>query len=109
LRYFATVAVDLAIDPCLAAADKSQVFALKLNRRKFAKKPIDLIRCKFSIDGGLARKKREAGRIHHFETIPGRFWKPEIHHLHRMVGLEARENPANIRSLAMNLRALAFA
>jgi hypothetical protein len=29
---------------------------LSLNRRKFAKNPTDLIRRKFSIDGGLARK-----------------------------------------------------
>jgi hypothetical protein len=31
--------------------DKSQVFALSLIVRKFAKNPNDLIRCKFSIDG----------------------------------------------------------
>jgi hypothetical protein len=29
------------------------VFALRLIRRKFAKNPIDLIRCKFSIDAGF--------------------------------------------------------
>jgi hypothetical protein len=29
------------------------VFALNLIASKFAKNPIDLIRCKFSIDGGL--------------------------------------------------------
>lgn len=50
----ATVAIDLSQSaPDLAAVDKSQVFALNLIRRKFAKNPIDLIRCKFSIDGGI--------------------------------------------------------
>jgi hypothetical protein len=34
------------------------VFALSLIRRKFAKNPIDLIRCKFSIDAGFG------GQIH---------------------------------------------
>jgi hypothetical protein len=29
------------------------VFTLRLNRRKFAKNPNDLIRCKFSIDAGF--------------------------------------------------------
>jgi hypothetical protein len=32
------------------------VFALNLIRGKFAKNPPDLIRCKFSIDGGFRRK-----------------------------------------------------
>jgi hypothetical protein len=31
------------------------MFALDLNRRKLAKNPIDLIRCKFSIDARAAR------------------------------------------------------
>jgi hypothetical protein len=38
-------------DPSL---DKSQVFALKLNREEFVKKLIDLIRREFSIDAGAA-------------------------------------------------------
>jgi hypothetical protein len=42
-----------AISPWLTVVDKSQVFALRLNRRKFAKNAIDLIRCKFSIDAGF--------------------------------------------------------
>jgi hypothetical protein len=25
---------------------------------------------------------RLAGLIHHFETIPEAFWKPDVHHLH---------------------------
>jgi hypothetical protein len=32
------------------------VFALSLIRRKFAKNPNDLIRCKFSIDAGFGGK-----------------------------------------------------
>jgi hypothetical protein len=39
--------------PDLAVVDKSQVFALNLIRRKSAKNPTDLIRRKFSIDGGI--------------------------------------------------------
>jgi hypothetical protein len=42
----------------LAAVVKSQVFALKLNREEFAKKSIDLIRRKFSIDVDLATGSR---------------------------------------------------
>jgi hypothetical protein len=61
--------------------DKSQVFALGLNRRKFAKNPIDLIRCKFSIDGEIPQEKPKPVAVYHFETIPGRFWKPDVHHL----------------------------
>jgi len=37
------------------------VFALSLNRRKFAKNPTDLIRCKFSIDGGFRREMETPG------------------------------------------------
>jgi hypothetical protein len=59
------VAVDLAINPCVTAVDKSEVFALKLNRRKFAKNPNDLIRCKFSIDAGW----RDAGERPGSSTI----------------------------------------
>jgi hypothetical protein len=38
--------------------DKSEVFALKLNRRKFAANSPDLIRRKFSIDGLVPGKVR---------------------------------------------------
>jgi hypothetical protein len=55
------------------------------------------------------REKTTVWRVHHFETIPGHFWKPGIHHLHRMVSLKAHENPAKMWSLAASLRALAFA
>jgi hypothetical protein len=51
---FHFVAVDLAIDPFVAGADKPQVSALNLNRGKFVKKPNDLIRRKFSIDAACA-------------------------------------------------------
>jgi hypothetical protein len=37
------------------------VFALRLNRRKFAKNPSDWIRCKFSIDAGFPAKARIGG------------------------------------------------
>jgi hypothetical protein len=37
------------------------VFALSLIRRKFVKKPIDLIRCKFSIDGAVRRETAAPG------------------------------------------------
>jgi hypothetical protein len=46
------------------------VFALKLNRREFAKNSNDLIRRKFSIDAGFGRPTGGRGHIHHFETIP---------------------------------------
>jgi hypothetical protein len=49
---------DFAIIPGLTAVDKSQVFALRLNRRKFEENAIDLIRCKFSIEGGRFEKSR---------------------------------------------------
>src|SRR6202140_4946610 len=62
LRCFATVAVDLAISPWLTVLDKSQMFALDLNRRKFVKNPTDLIRCKFSIDPGF-RHRSDASTI----------------------------------------------
>jgi hypothetical protein len=62
LRCFATVAVDLAISPWLTVLDKSQMFALNLNRRKFVKNPTDLIRCKFSIDPGF-RHRSDASTI----------------------------------------------
>jgi hypothetical protein len=39
----------------LAGVDKSQVFALKLNREEFAKNCTDLIRRKFSIDADAAK------------------------------------------------------
>jgi hypothetical protein len=61
----------------LAVVDKSQVFALKLNREEFAKKSIDLIRRKFSIDAGAATSVRP---IHNFETISADCWKPAVHH-----------------------------
>jgi hypothetical protein len=57
------------------------VFALKLNRRKLAKNPIDLIRCKFSIDDRICGKHGWFRDIHHFETIPDPIWKPGVHHL----------------------------
>jgi hypothetical protein len=52
--------ISFAVDPqfamALTAVDKPEVFALKLNGRKFAKNPPDLIRCKFSIDEIRAAK-----------------------------------------------------
>jgi hypothetical protein len=48
-------------------------------------------------------------RIHHFETISGAFWKPDVHHLHRMNPLAPRESPVRTRSATVELRALAFA
>jgi hypothetical protein len=54
---FDPVALDLAQSiPDLTAVDKSQVFALRLIRRKFAENPTDLIRCKFSIDTEIRDK-----------------------------------------------------
>src|SRR5205814_10166275 len=50
---FGSIAVDLAIVLKLTAVHKSQVFALRLNRRKFAENPIDSIRRKYSIDDGF--------------------------------------------------------
>jgi hypothetical protein len=41
--------------------DKSEVFALRLNRRKFAANSPDLIRRKFSIDGCFPGKVRGVG------------------------------------------------
>jgi hypothetical protein len=65
----ATVAIEISQStPDLAVVDKSQVFALNLIRGNFAKNPIDLIRRKFSIDGGIAQLNGHARRIHHFET-----------------------------------------
>jgi hypothetical protein len=74
------------------------VFALRLNRRKLAENPLDLIRRKFSIDAGFCAKSMVgAARVHHFETIPAPVWKPDVHHLRRMGGLTAPENPANAK------------
>jgi hypothetical protein len=56
-RYSGRLSVSAAFksrDLSLTAVDKSQVFALKLNREEFAKKSTDLIRRKFSIDAGAA-------------------------------------------------------
>ena len=92
-RLLGSVAVDPAIGSRLTAVDKSQVFALRLNRRKFAKNPTDLIRCKFSIDARLARWMACVRRIHHFETIPGWCRKPDVHHLRRMQRARTREKP----------------
>jgi hypothetical protein len=74
--------IELRLIPSfeLAAVDKSQVFALKLNRRKFAENSNHLIRCKFSIDADFRWPERRSGRIHHFETIPEWRWKPRVHH-----------------------------
>jgi hypothetical protein len=52
-RYSGRLSLFAAFKPCdlsLTVVDKSQVFALKLNREEFAKKLTDLIRRKFSID-----------------------------------------------------------
>src|SRR5579863_3322958 len=49
-----------------ASVDKSQVFALRLNREDFAKKSFRLIRRKFSID---ADSMDSCEPVHHFETI----------------------------------------
>jgi hypothetical protein len=103
------VAVDLATGLWLTVVDKSQVFALRLSRRKFAKNPIDLNRCKFSIDAGFPRANGRARRVHHFETIPDALWKPRVHHSQRMGRLAVGENPADGRSLAAKLCTLAFA
>jgi hypothetical protein len=46
--------------------DKSQVFALRLNREEFAKKSRRSILRKFLIDAGASR---DGLPIHHFETI----------------------------------------
>jgi hypothetical protein len=46
------------------------VFASRLNRRKFAKNAIDLIRCKFSIDGGF-RGETPLGARPHFRNHNG--------------------------------------
>jgi hypothetical protein len=69
------------------------VSALRLYRRKFAEKSTDSIRRKFSIDGFYAPE----WHIHHFETIPGRFRKPDIHHSRRIVGRDKRESPPKQR------------
>jgi hypothetical protein len=85
------------------------VFALRLNRRKFAKNPNDSIRCKFSIDGGFRRRNGRNRRVHHFETIPAAVWKPDVHHLHRLNPRNAGENPVDTGCFTAGLRALAFA
>src|SRR5579872_1552039 len=66
-----------AVFRSLTVVDKSQVFALKLNREKFSKNPPGLIRRKFLIDAD----SRRGQAIHTFETIPKSFRKPAIHHL----------------------------
>ena len=85
--------------------NKLQVFALSLIRRKFAKNPADLIRCKFSIDDGV----HQQSCVYLFETICPLRWKPGIHHPDRMSGLAAFEKAAEITSLAGSRCALAFA
>src|ERR1700730_11824617 len=52
LRPPLAIVLQLILQLSLTAVDKSQVFALRLNLRKFAKNSNDLIRCKFSIDAG---------------------------------------------------------
>jgi hypothetical protein len=52
-RLLGSVAVDPQSSSDLPAVDKSQVFALSLNRGKFAKNPNHWIQHKFSIDGDL--------------------------------------------------------
>src|SRR6185312_2347886 len=54
------VAVDLAQPAVTTAVDKAQLFALNLIRRKLAKNPADLIRCKFSIDGGFRSRSNSS-------------------------------------------------
>jgi hypothetical protein len=61
-RLFDTVAVDPAIFPSIAGVDKSQVFALRLNRRKFIENAIDSIRCKFSIDEEFRKTREQLAR-----------------------------------------------
>jgi hypothetical protein len=85
------------------------VFALRLSRRKFAKNPIDLNRCKFSIDAGFSQANGRVRRVHHFETIADALSKPCVHHSQRMSGLAVGENPADGRSLAAKPFTLAFA
>src|SRR6267154_382194 len=68
---------DFATGSGLTAVDKSQVFASRLNRQKFAENPSDWIRCKFSIDVGL-RDGLRASTI----SKPYPLWKPLVHHLH---------------------------
>jgi hypothetical protein len=107
---FDPVALDLAQStPELTAVDKSQVFALRLIRRKFAENPTDLIRCKFSIDARFRDKNGALWHVHHFETIsPSR---PETRHSPSGSNAppEPYESLAKIASLAAGRGALAFA
>jgi hypothetical protein len=102
------VAVDFRNRSQLAVLDKSPVIALSLMRRKFVKNPTDSIRCKFSIDVWPARWAARPGGIHHFETIPGIFRKPDVHHLTSKAARKMHEKPANAGCLPQPLRALAF-
>jgi hypothetical protein len=94
--------------PLLAAVDKSQVFALSLIRRNFAKSPNDSIRCKFSIDGGIAAATMTSARPpfrNHIGSVPETRRSPsELNEAAR-----ARQNPAAARSFAGGCNALAFA
>jgi hypothetical protein len=67
----------------LPALDKAPVFALRLNRRGFAKKPPDLIRRKFSIDTGQPSLDLAVLVASTISKPYGRdVRKPGVHHLH---------------------------
>jgi hypothetical protein len=109
LLRLATVAIDIPQStPDLAAVDKSQVFALNLIRRKLAKNPIDLIRCKFSIDGGDPQWNgvRAASTISKPYRLPAETPHSPFASNER---LNRTRKPANARSEAAERRALAFA
>src|SRR6266404_3312050 len=97
---------DFATGSGLTAVDKSQVFALRLNRRKFEENPSDWIRCKFSIDAGFPQKlKGWPARIHHFETISALETARSPSALNEQS--QRMRKPANLASLAAGQCALA--
>jgi hypothetical protein len=73
------------------------VFALRLNRRKFAKNPNDSIWCKFSIDREFRSKTGAQGASTISKPYQARFWKPVIHHPHRLNPQPAAKTPSGYR------------
>jgi hypothetical protein len=86
------------------------VFALRLNRRKLAENPLDLIRRKFSIDACFSEKKqgRRAASTISKPYLARSGNRTFTIYVESVVSLQ-RKDAANVRSLAAGPRALAFA
>jgi hypothetical protein len=88
--------------------DKSQVIALGLICRRFAKKsPNGSIR-KFQLRPFRPIGEPHHAEIHSFETITSARWKLAIHHLHRMQRVMRAKAFANPGRFAAPWRALGF-